>query len=77
MVRTAGLVNHPWSLILPYAALNLPFAIWMLTGYFRQLPEELEEAATMDGMTRFQIYRKVEPPDCWCSSFRGTSSCWR
>jgi multiple sugar transport system permease protein len=62
LVRAAGLVNHPWGLIVPYAALNLPFAIWLLSGAFEQLPYELEEAAAIDGLTRFQTYRMVILP---------------
>ncbi|HEX5000554.1 MAG TPA: carbohydrate ABC transporter permease [Terriglobia bacterium] len=62
LVRAAGLVNHPWGLILPYSALNLPFAIWLLSGAFRQIPTELEEAAAVDGMTRFQTFRLVVLP---------------
>ena len=62
MVRAAGLVNHPWGLILPYSALNLPFAIWLLTGSFEQIPYELEEAAAIDGLTRFQTFRTVVVP---------------
>ena len=62
LVRLAGLVNHPWALIVPYAALNLPFAIWLLTGYFEQIPLELEEAAAVDGLTRFETYRKIILP---------------
>jgi multiple sugar transport system permease protein len=59
IIRNAGLVNQPWGLILPYAAMNLPFAIWLLTGAFSQIPIELEEAATIDGLTRFQTFRKI------------------
>jgi multiple sugar transport system permease protein len=62
LVRAAGLVNHPWGLILPYSALNLPFAIWLLIGAFEQLPYELEEAAAIDGLTRFQTYTRVILP---------------
>src|SRR5262245_60413121 len=62
LVRAAGLVNHPWGLILPYAALNLPFAIWLLTGSFEQIPYELEEAAAVDGLSRFETYRVVILP---------------
>jgi trehalose/maltose transport system permease protein len=62
LIRTAGLVNHPWGLILPYSALNLPFAIWLLTGSFEQIPYELEEAAAIDGLTRFETYRMVLLP---------------
>lgn len=62
MVRAASLVNHPWSLILPYAALNLPFSIWLLTGYFSQIPEELEEAAAIDGLSRLETLWKIVLP---------------
>ena len=62
LVRMFGLVNHPWGLILPYAALNLPFAIWLLTGSFEQIPFELEEAAAVDGLSRLQTYRMVIMP---------------
>ena len=62
LIRMAGLVNHPWGLILPYAALNLPFAVWLLTGYMEQIPYELEEAAAIDGLTQFETYRKIIMP---------------
>jgi multiple sugar transport system permease protein len=62
LIRTMGLVNHPWALILPYSALNLPFAIWLLTGAFEQIPYDLEEAAAIDGLTRFETYRMVVLP---------------
>lgn len=62
LVRTAGLLNHPWGLILPYAALNLPFSIWLLTGYFGQIPYELEEAAAVDGLSQFQTLTRIILP---------------
>jgi multiple sugar transport system permease protein len=62
LVRFAGLVNQPWGLIIPYAALNLPFAVWLLTGYMVQIPFELEEAAAIDGLTVFQTYRRIILP---------------
>lgn len=62
LVRNAGLVNQPWGLILPYAALNLPFAVWLLTGYMEQIPYELEEAAAIDGLTAFRTFRKIVLP---------------
>jgi multiple sugar transport system permease protein len=62
MVRFAGLINHPWGLIVPYAGLNLPLAIWLLTGYFRSLPSDLREAAAMDGLSPFETFRKVILP---------------
>ncbi len=62
LVRLAGLVNQPWGLIIPYAALNLPLAVWLLTGYINQIPYELEEAAAIDGLTPFQTYRRIILP---------------
>ena len=62
LVRAAGLVNHPWGLILPYSALNLPLSIWLLTSYFGQIPYELEEAAAMDGLSRLQTLVKIVLP---------------
>jgi len=62
LVRMAGLVNQPWGLILPYAAMNLPFAVWLLTGYMEQIPYELEEAAAVDGLTMFETYRRIIMP---------------
>jgi multiple sugar transport system permease protein len=62
MVRAVGLINHPWGLIIPYAALNLPLSIWLLTGYFRQIPIELEEAASMDGLSAFQTFLTIVMP---------------
>ncbi len=62
LVRMASLMNHPWALIVPYSAMNLPFAIWLLTGSFEQIPFELEEAAAVDGLTRFQAYRMIILP---------------
>jgi multiple sugar transport system permease protein len=62
IIRSVRLVNHLWGLILPYSALNLPFAIWLLTGSFQQIPLELEEAAEIDGLTRFQAFRMILMP---------------
>ncbi len=62
LVRTVGLVNQAWGLIVPYAALNLPFSIWLLTGYFSQIPLELEEAAAIDGLSRIQTLVRIILP---------------
>jgi multiple sugar transport system permease protein len=62
LIRTLGLINHPWGLIIPYAALNLPLSIWLLTGYFRQIPFELEEAAQMDGLSPVQVFFTIVLP---------------
>jgi multiple sugar transport system permease protein len=62
LVRILGLINRPWGLILPYAALNLPLSIWLLTGYFRQIPIELEEAAAIDGLHPLQTFFTIVLP---------------
>jgi multiple sugar transport system permease protein len=51
-----------WSLVLTYPTFTLPFATWLLTGYFASIPVELEEAALVDGCTRLQAFRRVMLP---------------
>jgi multiple sugar transport system permease protein len=50
-VRGLGWINHPLGLILPYAALNLPLAVWVLESAVRALPARLDEAARLDGLS--------------------------
>ena len=61
-VRALGLINHPLALIVPYAALHLPLAVWILEGAFRQIPEELDAAAQLDGGSALQRLRYVHLP---------------
>jgi multiple sugar transport system permease protein len=61
-MRAYHLLNTYWSMILPGAAFLLPFAIWMMTGYFGKIPKALEEAAWVDGATRLQTLRRVVLP---------------
>ena len=49
-----GLLNSYWSLILVYPTFLVPFSTWLLIGYFRSIPHELEESALIDGATRLQ-----------------------
>src|SRR5215218_11170531 len=49
-------------LVLPYLTFAMPLAVWLLTGFFRQLPAGLEEAALVDGATRWQILLRVILP---------------
>ena len=49
-VRALGGINHPLALIVPYAALNLPLAVWILESGIRAIPRELDEAAQLDGL---------------------------
>jgi multiple sugar transport system permease protein len=57
-----GLIDTHFGLILVYVAMNVPFTIWLIDGFFRQIPKELAEAAEIDGCTRWQAFWKVEFP---------------
>ena len=54
-----GLVDGRIGLTLFYTALNLPFAIWLLIGFLRQIPTEIEEAAIVDGCSQWQIFTRI------------------
>jgi multiple sugar transport system permease protein len=56
------LVNQLGSLILAYPTFLMPFACWLLMGYYRSIPEELEEAAQIDGANRFQSWYRIVLP---------------
>jgi multiple sugar transport system permease protein len=57
-----GLMNNPIALIVPYTAINLPFGVWVLTSFFRQIPKEIEDAAKVDGFSRGKILTKIILP---------------
>ena len=54
-----GLVDGRIGLTLFYTALNLPFAIWLLIGFLRQVPTEIEEAAIVDGCSQWQVFTRI------------------
>jgi multiple sugar transport system permease protein len=62
IVRTIGLYNQIPALVIVYTIFNLPLTIWMLKGFLEQIPAEIEEAAMVDGGTRFQAFRLVLLP---------------
>ncbi|GEM86330.1 carbohydrate ABC transporter permease [Meiothermus granaticius] len=62
LLRQLGLFNTFPGLILSYLLFTLPFTVWVLTGYFRGLPRELEEAAYVDGATPIQTLLRVMLP---------------
>lgn len=62
MMRDLRLLNTLTSLIIVYTALNLPFVVWMMRGFFRELPRELEEAAMVDGDSRLGALVRVILP---------------
>ncbi len=57
-----GLFNSPLALILTYPTFLVPFSTWLLIGYFKSIPYELEECALIDGATRLQILRRITLP---------------
>ena len=57
-----GLFDSLWALILTYPTFLVPFCTWLLMGYFRTIPYELEECALIDGATRLQILWKITLP---------------
>lgn len=57
-----GLIDTKLGMIIIYVALNIPFTIWLIDGFFRQIPKEMSEAAQVDGCTRWQAFWKIEFP---------------
>ncbi len=57
-----GLFNTPYALILTYPTILIPFSTWLLMGYFKTIPFELEECALIDGASRWQILTKIVLP---------------
>ena len=62
IVFNLGLYDSRWALILTYPTFLIPFCTWLLMGYFRSIPYELEECALIDGATRWQILTKIVLP---------------
>jgi multiple sugar transport system permease protein len=62
IVFQLGLFDTRWALILTYPTFLIPFSTWLLMGYFRTIPYELEECALIDGATRLQILWKIVLP---------------
>lgn len=60
--RIAGMIDDQLALILVNSAFNMAFAVWILVGFFSSIPEELEEAARLDGCSRFGVLRRVVLP---------------
>lgn len=62
LLRWLRLINTFPGLILPYLTFAMPLTVWLLAGYFRQIPVELEEAARVDGATRWQVFIRIILP---------------
>ena len=64
LFRDMGILNTHWSLIAVYTAMGLPSTVFIMTGFIRTLPRELEDAARMDGASEFRIMISVMIPLC-------------
>jgi trehalose/maltose transport system permease protein len=62
LIRALGLYNHLGALVLSYMIFTLPFTVWVLTTFMRELPKELEEAAILDGASPWVIVTRVFMP---------------
>jgi multiple sugar transport system permease protein len=62
MVVALGLADSIWSLIIVYPTISIPFCTWLLMGFFKSIPKDLEEAAMVDGYSRFTAFFKVVMP---------------
>ena len=62
VVTSLGLVNSVWSLVVVYPTISIPFSTWLLMGFFKSIPLELEEAAMVDGYSRLTAFLKVVLP---------------
>ncbi|PUE46804.1 sugar ABC transporter permease [Limnohabitans sp. 2KL-1] len=65
LIQSLGLYNRALGLVLPYTIFTLPFTVWILTTFMRELPGELEEAAIMDGCGPIRIIFQVFMPLLW------------
>lgn len=61
-VREMGIYNSPWALVFSYMIFTLPFTVWVLTSFMRELPVEIEEAAIVDGATPFAVVFRIFLP---------------
>jgi len=62
VVHDLGLTNTLWSLILTYPTFQIPFATWLLIGYFHGIPREVEDSARVDGANRLQLLLRIVMP---------------
>jgi multiple sugar transport system permease protein len=62
IVAYLGLQNTIWSLVVTYPSFTVPFSIWLLMGFFKSIPREIEDAAMVDGLTRFEAFLKLVVP---------------
>jgi multiple sugar transport system permease protein len=62
VITKLGLQDSLWSLIVVYPSFTIPFATWLMMGFFKTIPRELEDAAMIDGCSRFAALRRIVLP---------------
>jgi multiple sugar transport system permease protein len=62
LFRKFGLIDTYWALIIAYLTFNVPFIVWLVKGFFDDLPRDLEEAALVDGSNRWQAFYRIALP---------------
>jgi multiple sugar transport system permease protein len=62
IIGSFGLQDSLWSLVLVYPSFTVPFCTWLMMGFFKAVPRDIEEAAMMDGLSRFSAFLKVVVP---------------
>lgn len=62
IVKSIGLLNSYWAMVLVYPTLTVPFCTWIMIGYFQSIPKELDEAALIDGASHMQMLLKIFIP---------------
>jgi multiple sugar transport system permease protein len=62
IVATLGLQNSIWALVVTYPSFTVPFSIWLLMGFFKSIPRDMEDAALVDGLSRFSAFLKLVVP---------------
>jgi multiple sugar transport system permease protein len=62
IIAVLGLQDSLWSLVLVYPSFTVPFCTWLLMGFFKAIPRDLEDAAMIDGLSRFGAFLKVVMP---------------
>ena len=62
IVKSVGLLNSYWGMVLVYPTLTVPFCTWIMIGYFQSIPKELDEAALIDGAGHMQMLTKIFIP---------------
>jgi trehalose/maltose transport system permease protein len=65
VIRFTGIYNTPWALVFAYTIFTLPFTVWVLTTFMRDLPVEIEEAAIVDGASPWVIITRIFMPLMW------------